>query len=162
MTRVAAPAGKVQPDAHRSPWRRFRPGGQQGQLASLIDEIVREGARRMLAQALQAEVDAYIAASPPSGTERPPPGGPQRLHQPREVLTSAGAVEVTAPGSTKAHRPGHRRAAAVLLGDLAAVGAEDPEDHRGAAAALPARPVQRRLRARAWPVPGLAAGLSRR
>jgi len=30
--------------------------------ASLIDEIVREGARRMLAEALQAEVDAYIAA----------------------------------------------------------------------------------------------------
>jgi len=29
---------------------------------SLIDEIVREGARRMLAEALQAEVEAYIAA----------------------------------------------------------------------------------------------------
>ena len=29
---------------------------------ALIDEIVREGARRMLAEALQAEVDAYIAA----------------------------------------------------------------------------------------------------
>jgi hypothetical protein len=28
---------------------------------ALIDEIVREGARRMLAEALQAEVDAYIA-----------------------------------------------------------------------------------------------------
>ena len=30
--------------------------------ASLIDQIVREGARRMLAEALRAEVDAYIAA----------------------------------------------------------------------------------------------------
>jgi hypothetical protein len=29
---------------------------------SLVDEIVREGARRMLAEALRAEVDAYIAA----------------------------------------------------------------------------------------------------
>jgi hypothetical protein len=29
--------------------------------SSLIDEIVREGARRMLAEALQAEVDTYIA-----------------------------------------------------------------------------------------------------
>ena len=28
--------------------------------SSLIDEIVRAGARRMLAEALQAEVDAYI------------------------------------------------------------------------------------------------------
>jgi transposase-like protein len=64
----------------------------------LIDEIVREGARRMLAEALQAEVDAYIAAY---AAERD--GDGRRLvvrngsHQPREVLTSAGAVEVTAP-----------------------------------------------------------------
>src|SRR5690349_4679620 len=65
---------------------------------SLIDEIVREGARRMLAEALQAEVDAYIAAH---AAERD--GNGRRLvvrngfHQPREVLTSAGAVEVTVP-----------------------------------------------------------------
>ena len=30
--------------------------------ASLIDQIVREGARRMLAEALQAEVNAYVTA----------------------------------------------------------------------------------------------------
>ena len=65
---------------------------------SLIDEIVREGARRMLAEALQAEVDAYIAAF---AAERDENG--RRLvvrngsHQPREVLTSAGAVRVTVP-----------------------------------------------------------------
>jgi transposase-like protein len=64
----------------------------------LIDEIVRVGARRMLAEALQAEVDAYIAQF--SG-ERDEAG--RRLvvrngtHQPREVLTSAGAVEVVVP-----------------------------------------------------------------
>ncbi len=66
--------------------------------SSLIDEIVREGARRMLAEALQSEVDSYIAAH---AAERGENG--HRLvvrngsHQPREVLTSAGAVEVTAP-----------------------------------------------------------------
>src|SRR5207344_1507587 len=66
--------------------------------SSLIDEIVREGARRMLAEALQAEVDAYIAAH---AAERAGTG--RRLvarngsHEPREVLTSAGAVEVTVP-----------------------------------------------------------------
>ena len=65
---------------------------------SLIDEIVRGGARRMLAEALQAEVDAYIAAH---AAERGQDG--RRLvvrngyHQPREILTSAGAVEVTVP-----------------------------------------------------------------
>ncbi len=65
---------------------------------SLIDEIVREGARRMLAEALAAEVDAYIARF---ADER---GGDGRrlvvrngYHQGREVLTSAGAIEVTAP-----------------------------------------------------------------
>jgi len=72
-------------------------GGKDGS-PSLIDEIVREGARRMLAEALQAEVDAYIAAY---AAERDENG--RRLvvrngyHQPREVLTSAGAIEVTVP-----------------------------------------------------------------
>jgi transposase-like protein len=64
----------------------------------LIDEIVREGARRMLAEALQAEVDAYIALF---AEQRGEDG--RRLvvrngyHQSREVLTSAGAIEVTVP-----------------------------------------------------------------
>jgi transposase-like protein len=75
-----------------------RPGGNAAPSASLIDEIVREGARRMLAEALQAEVDAYIARFI---DERDQQG--RRLvvrngsHQPREVLTSAGAIEVKAP-----------------------------------------------------------------
>jgi predicted amidohydrolase len=66
--------------------------------SSLLDEIVREGARRMLAEALQAEVDAYIAAFADQRDENG-----RRLvvrngsHQPREVLTSAGAIEVVAP-----------------------------------------------------------------
>jgi transposase-like protein len=65
---------------------------------ALIDQIVREGARRMLAAALQAEVDAYIAAF---AGERDDNG--RRLvvrngsHQSREILTAAGAIEVTAP-----------------------------------------------------------------
>jgi transposase-like protein len=72
--------------------------GRKDGSPSLIDEIVREGARRMLAEALQAEVDAYIAAH---AAERGEDG--RRLvvrngyHQSREVLTSAGAVKVTAP-----------------------------------------------------------------
>jgi len=52
----------------------------------------------MLAEALQAEVDAYIAAHAAERDE----DGRRRVvrngyHQAREVLTSAGAVEVTAP-----------------------------------------------------------------
>ena len=46
----------------------------------MIDELVREGARRMLAEALQAEVDAYIAQFIDERDEqRPPAGGAQRL-----------------------------------------------------------------------------------
>jgi putative transposase len=65
---------------------------------SPIDEIVREGARRMLAAALEAEVAAYIDAH---SAERDEDG--RRLvvrngHAvPRQVLTSAGAVQVRAP-----------------------------------------------------------------
>lgn len=64
----------------------------------MIDRIVREGARRILAEALRAKVDAYIAAH---AEERDEHG--HRLvvrnghHHAREVLSSAGAVAVTAP-----------------------------------------------------------------
>jgi hypothetical protein len=66
--------------------------------SSLINEIVREGARRMLAAALEAEVNAYIAELADQRDERG-----RRLvvrngyHQPRKVTTAAGAVEVKAP-----------------------------------------------------------------
>jgi putative transposase len=65
---------------------------------SLIDEIVREGARRMLAAALEAEVNAYITEL---SDQRDQNG--RRLvvrngyHQSRKVATSAGVVDVKAP-----------------------------------------------------------------
>ena len=94
---------------------------------SLIARIVGEGARRMLAAALQAGVDAYIGRF---AGERDEDG--RRLvvrngsAQARTLLTSAGAVEVTAPRvNDKRTDPGtgQRAAAAVLLGDPAAMGA---------------------------------------
>ena len=65
---------------------------------SLLDEIVRDGARQMLAAALQAEVAAYVAQF----ADQIDDNGHRLVvrngyHQPREVLTSAGAVEVKAP-----------------------------------------------------------------
>ncbi|MGW9382210.1 IS256 family transposase [Streptomyces albidoflavus] len=65
---------------------------------SLIDEIVREGARRMLAAALEAEINQYIAELAAETDERG-----RRLvvrnghHRPRTVVTASGPVEVTAP-----------------------------------------------------------------
>src|SRR6185312_1467484 len=94
------PVGKVRPvltvvpgagEDDDSRW-----GGGSGR--SVIDELVREGARRMLAEALQAEVDDYIARFvgelDAAGRRLVVRNG---SHRPREVLTSAGAVEVVAP-----------------------------------------------------------------
>jgi putative transposase len=65
---------------------------------SLLDEVVREGARRMLAAALEAKVDAYLADLAGERDERG-----RRLvvrngyAEPRQVMTAVGAVEVRAP-----------------------------------------------------------------
>jgi putative transposase len=65
---------------------------------SLLDEIVRDGARAMLAAALRAEVVAYIDAHlgevDETGHRLVVRNG---FHQPREVVTAAGAVPVRAP-----------------------------------------------------------------
>lgn len=59
--------------------------------SSLLDEIVRDGARRMLAAALQAEVAAYVEQF----TDEVDEAGRRLVvrngyHQPREVTTAAG------------------------------------------------------------------------
>jgi transposase-like protein len=65
---------------------------------SLIDDIVRDGARRMLAAALEAEVAAYIDAHVDQLDEHGRRLVVRNGHAvPREVLTSSGAVEVRAP-----------------------------------------------------------------
>src|SRR5690606_19893330 len=65
---------------------------------SPIDEIVRDGARRMLAAALEAEVAAYIDAHAGERDEHGRRLVVRNGHAvPRQVLTSTGAVEVRAP-----------------------------------------------------------------
>jgi len=72
--------------------------GSRAEMRSAIDEICAEGARRMLAAALEAEVDGYITAL---ADERD--GRGRRLvvrnghAEPRTVTTGAGAIEVEAP-----------------------------------------------------------------
>src|SRR3546814_6803405 len=65
---------------------------------SLLDEIVRDGARQMLAAALQAEVADYIARHAgeidDNGHRLVVRNG---YHAEREVVTAAGAVAVKAP-----------------------------------------------------------------
>jgi len=64
-----------------------------------LDEIARTGARRMLAQALEAEVEAYLEAA----TDERDKGGRAPLvvrngrARSREVVCGAGTIEVSAP-----------------------------------------------------------------
>jgi transposase-like protein len=88
--------------------------------SSLLDEIVRDGARQMLAAALQAEVAAYIDAHRHEVDEHG-----RRLvvrngfHAQREVTTAAGAVPVRAPRVNDrridAETGGRRRFASAIL-----------------------------------------------
>ncbi|MEW2386520.1 IS256 family transposase [Micromonospora sp. NPDC047707] len=72
--------------------------GQRRDGVSLLDEVVREGARRMLAAALEAEVDAYLAELANERDERGRRLVVRNGHaQPRQVTTGAGPVEVIAP-----------------------------------------------------------------
>ena len=69
-----------------------------GDARSLLDEIVRDGARQMLAAALRAEVAAYVEQF----TDLVDENGYRLVvrngyHGEREVLTAAGAVTVRAP-----------------------------------------------------------------
>ena len=83
----------VVPDENEA--NQHTPAGVGG---SMLDELAREGARRMLAAALQAEVAAYIAQF----TDEVDEAGHRMVvrngyHAPRQVTTAAGAVEVRQP-----------------------------------------------------------------
>ncbi len=87
-----------------------RLGSAEVPAGSMIDEIARVGARRMLAAALKAEAGAYLAQFV---DERD--GGGHRLvvrnghAEPGTVTTAAGAVRVArTSGERQAHRRDHR------------------------------------------------------
>jgi transposase-like protein len=63
-----------------------------------LDEIVREGARRMLAAALEAEVDSYVSGLVDELDEAGKRLVVRNGHAaPRHVATGAGAIEIAAP-----------------------------------------------------------------
>ena len=70
----------------------------RAELRCALDELVLEGARRMLAAALEAEVDAYITAVAGERDERGRRLVVRNGHaEPRAITTAAGRVEVRAP-----------------------------------------------------------------
>ena len=94
--------------------------GARREGVSLLDDIVREGARRMLTAALEAEVDAYLAELASERDERGRRLVVRNGHAaPRQVLTGAGAVEVVAPRvndrRTDPASGGRRRFRSVIL-----------------------------------------------
>jgi len=124
--------------------------------SSLLDEIVRDGARQTLVATLQAEVAAYIRAHADEVD-----GHGWRLvvrngyHAPREVTTAAGAVPVKQPRvNDKRIDPvtGVRFSSPILP----AWCRKSPPGERSVAAALSARPVHQRLRPGVGAVPGHA------
>jgi hypothetical protein len=118
------------------------------QLLLNLDDIARQGAQRMLAHALQAEVDAYLQGAQ---GERDEHGYAlvvrNGYHNSRQVLCGAGSIEVKAPrvndrrvyettGERKRFRsailPPYMRRSPKVIGDPGAT--------------LPARALKRRLR----------------
>jgi putative transposase len=70
----------------------------RSELTMSLDELAREGARRMLAVALEAEVDAYITGFADQTDEHGHRLVVRNGHAPaRRLVTGAGQVEVTRP-----------------------------------------------------------------
>jgi transposase-like protein len=68
------------------------------ELSATLDELVAEGARRMLAAALEAEVDAYVSALADDRDDRGHRLVVRNGHaEPRSLVTGAGPLEVRAP-----------------------------------------------------------------
>src|SRR5437870_2136654 len=86
---------------------------EQGALKLYLDELVREGARRMLLAALRAEVDQYICER---ADHRDEAGRALVVRNgvaaPRTVTTAAGELEIQAPVHDR--RAGRRFTSAIL------------------------------------------------
>ena len=79
-------------------WSVIADDAAQGELRLELDELFREGARRMLAAALEAEVDAYLATHAAERDERGRRLVVRNGHAPARTITSGvGQVEVARP-----------------------------------------------------------------
>src|SRR3954452_23610308 len=112
-------------------------GEGRAEMRAALDEIVLDGARRMLAAALEAEVDAYVSAFVEHRDERG-----HRLvvrngrAEARTITTAAGPIEVTAPrvNDRRVDDAGERQR---FPARSDAVGAQEPEGDRSAAVDVP-------------------------
>src|SRR5512132_714822 len=157
-------------DAHRPAWTRLRCAAP-GAAACLLTVDFRISHRRAgPARVAPGPGRAGPRRRPPDAGPSPGSGGgrlPGRPRRPgRRARPAAGGPQRPRPGPDlgdgrwggpgpppssgwPAHRPGHRRASAVHQRDPAPLGAPLAKGRRGAAPAVPARAVHRRLRSRA-------------
>jgi hypothetical protein len=112
-----------------------------------LDELARQGARRMLAEAPEAEVQDYLEAARGQRENGRALVVRNGHADEREVLLGAGSVEARAPRvddrGVDENGDGQRFESVIV----AVLRAPLAEGHRGVAPALPARPLQRGLRA---------------
>jgi mutator family transposase len=126
------------------------PVGEDNEGSISLDDLAREGARRMIAAALEAEVDEYVS----SFVEEIDEDGKRLVvrngrARERRVTVGAGTVPIRAPRvNDKRVDEETRGAQAVRLEDPACVRAAIADGDRGAPDPVSARALDRRLRAR--------------
>ena len=119
---------------------------QPDEIDDPLTEVLRAGARRLLAQAVEMEADAFLAAM----QDLRLPDGRARLvrhgHGPeREIQTGIGPVPVARVQHPGSRCQGCGRSGPLLLDDPAEVGAADPQPRCAVAGVVPARHLHRRL-----------------
>ncbi len=110
-----------------------------------LDEICRDGARRMLAAALEAEAELYVESLADQRDERGHRLVVRNGHaEPRMITTAAGAIEIKAPRvNDRRVDPDTAQRCRFRSSIVPPWRRKPPEVARGAAVDVPARPVQR-------------------
>jgi Transposase, Mutator family len=121
------------------------------ELTTDLDQLFREGARRMLVAALEAEVDAYLTAHAELVDERGHRLLVRNGHAPaRTITTGVGQVEVVWPRVDDRRTDPARPAAAVPQRAAAPLAPALLQGGRGATAAVPAWTVQLKRTVAFW------------
>jgi hypothetical protein len=119
---------------------------QPDEIDDPLTEVLRAGARRLLAQAVELEAEAFLT----SMRDLKLPDGRDRLVRhgrgpERTVQTGIGPVAVARVKIRDRGRDGRGGPGPLLVGDPAALGETPPQPRRAPAGSLPARGLDRRL-----------------
>ena len=120
--------------------------GKNEEITSALDALCLEGARRMLHRALELEVEQYLERHQHARDEiRHALVTRNGKARPRKVTIGSGTMEVTAPRVRDRRVDEHGARCRFTSQDPAALHAKVAQGRRGAAGAVPARPLDRGL-----------------